>query len=417
MSSSRSPRVLVPSILFPSIFAISTCVPASLLVAGSSLGAAAPPAGESLPPVAPPVESPAPPVEPPAQTAPVVELAICLDVSGSMDGLLDGARARLWSLVSDLATATPTPSLKVALLTFGCDAYDPTAGWTRIDAPFTDDLDLVSERLFALSTNGGTELVGRVVALAARELAWTPGEGVVRMIVVAGNESANQDQEVPYPSACREAIERAILVNSIFCGSPGDPIAAEWADVARRADGQFVAIDQSREVVDPSTPMDEELAGLSASINETYLACGEQGAMRWQNQSAQDANALRLGSGAAASRASAKASALYDNRGWDLVDGCAAGTLDLATIPDADLPEEMRGKTLDEKRAIVEAKGKERAEIRSRIESLQKSRAEFIAAARRAAADSGATSLDDALRQAIRTQATRAGLSWSKGGS
>src|SRR5258705_2711251 len=101
-------------------------------------------------------------------TAPrrAVHLAICLDTSGSMDGLIDEARQKIWSIVNDLALATPTPRLRIALLTYGNDGHDAERGWVAVDAPFTEDLDTVSAQLFALKTNGGTELVARVLDAA-----------------------------------------------------------------------------------------------------------------------------------------------------------------------------------------------------------------------------------------------------------
>ena len=174
---------------------------------------------------------------------PVVELAICLDISGSMDGLIDSAKARLWSIVNDLATAKPIPEVRVALLSYGCDAYDPMTGWVVVDSGLTEDLDLISQKLFALHTNGGTEFVGRVVNTAAQTLSWSTDPNALRIIVVAGNEAADQDTVVTYQTASKASIERGILVNSIFCGTASDPIAANWGDVARLADGQFVCID------------------------------------------------------------------------------------------------------------------------------------------------------------------------------
>ncbi len=348
-----------------------------------------------------------------ADSRPAVEIAICLDISGSMDGLIDSAKARLWSIVNDLATATPTPTLRVALLTYGCDAYEPTTGWVVVDSGLTEDLDLISQKLFALRTNGGTELVGRVVDKAAASLAWNPDPTALKIIVVAGNESADQDQEVRYHQASKTSIEKGILVNSIYCGSATDEHATLWGDVARLADGQFLCIDQSTGAAVPETPFDKQLAELSALVNTTYLACGIAGREAWANQAQQDANAAGLSGGAAAQRAVSKSSTLYDNRGWDLVDGCAAGTLKLEDIKDADLPAEMRGKTLEEKRAMVAAKQAEREKIQVDVHNLQAQREAWLTAESAKRAVTQGQSLDDALKSAIRTQATQRGMQWS----
>lgn len=341
---------------------------------------------------------------------PVVELAICLDISGSMDGLIDSAKARLWSIVNDLAIAKPTPQLRVALLTYGCDAYDPSSGWVVVDSALTEDLDLISQKLFALRTNGGTELVGRVVDSAARQLAWSTDPSALRVIIVAGNEGADQDTVITYQQASKTSIEKGIIVNSIFCGSPSDPIAPAWGEVAKLADGQFLCIDQSMGAAVAATPFDEQLGVLSSSINQTYVPLGEGGREKWANQRAQDANAAELGGGVAAQRCVSKSSAVYDNRSWDLIDGCSTGTVKLEDLKDADLPEELRGKTLDEKKAYMAGKQAERVKIQSEVQALQVKRDEYLQAEARKRADTQGVALDDALKQAIRTQAAKKGM-------
>ena len=349
--------------------------------------------------------------DPPAR--PPVDIAICLDISGSMDGLIDSAKARLWSIVNDLATAKPVPQLRVALLSYGCDAYDPTTGWVVVDSGLTEDLDLISQKLFALKTNGGTELVGRVVDDAARKLEWSTDPNALKIIVVAGNEGADQDTTVTYQQASKTSIERGILVNSIFCGSQGDPIAAAWAEVAKLADGQFLCIDQSTGAAVAETPFDAQLSTLSTALNTTYLPIGATGRERWANQQAQDENAANLGAGVAAQRCQTKGGQLYDNHQWDLVDGCAKGTMKIEDVKDADLPELMRGKTLEEKKAILAKNETERQTIQKEIQTVQTKRDAFAAdEAKKIAVTQGAT-LDDTLKQAIRKQATQKGMQFA----
>jgi len=119
----------------------------------------------------------------PAPVTRPVDLAICLDTSGSMDGLIDAARRNLWAIVNDLALADPAPRLRVALLTFGNDGHEAERGWVAIDSGFTDDLDKISQQLFALKTNGGTEFVGRVLKTAVEELQWSADPQALRLIV------------------------------------------------------------------------------------------------------------------------------------------------------------------------------------------------------------------------------------------
>lgn len=348
--------------------------------------------------------------ETPTEAAPrAIDLAICLDTSGSMDGLIDAAKQKLWAIVNDLALLEPEPSLRVALLTFGNNGHSEEMGWVAVDVPLTADLDLVSQHLFALTTNGGEEYVGRVVDRAVRELDWSPRPEALRMIVVAGNESADQDPRVLKADACRLAIESGILVNSIYCGDPADAIAPGWREVALLSDGQFASIAPNGGTVVVSTPFDAELTELSAALNETYLPYGEAGRAGCSNQWTQDANAAGLNSEAAAQRAQTKASALYQCS-WDLVDACKQEGFDLATVPVEDLPEAMRAMTPEQRLAHVRSMERRRAELQKRIQELGKRREAWAAEESRRAALDDSRAFDRVLRDAIRRQAAAKGF-------
>jgi hypothetical protein len=343
------------------------------------------------------------------QTPPLIELAICLDTSGSMNGLIDAARTKIWDIVSDLAQATPQPKLRIALVTFGNDSHAAENGWTNIDTDFTDNLDLVSNKLFALTTNGGTELVGRVVDRATKGLAWT--EGSMRVLVVAGNESADQDREIPYGDASKRAIEKTIVVNSIYCGNPADELAAAWQDVARRADGHYAAIDQNNGTIMVESPYDQDLTRLSAELNTTYLPFGAAGEWNAANQQEQDSNASHAGgAGGAAQRCVTKGGGLYDNAQWDLVDACRNADFKLESVKEAELPEAMRTMTPEARRAHVQAMATRREAIQKEVAELGAKRARFVAEAIAARAGADKAAFDRALRDAIRAQASARGF-------
>lgn len=334
-----------------------------------------------------------------------IELAICLDTSGSMNGLIDAARRGLWAIVNELALTKPTPDLRIALLTYGNNGHDRARGWVRVHVPFTEDLDRVSAELFGLTTNGGTELVGRVVRTALDELAWSNDPRALRLVVVAGNESADQDREVPYAQACRAAIARGIMVNAIYCGNPGDAVAAGWRRVAELADGRFFAIDQDHGHVAVKSPFDEQLAAASKQLNETYLPYGQAGRAKWVEQKRQDENAEKAGPEAAATRATCKSGGLYRNSSWDLVDACREKRVDLAKIDARLLPERLRKMSVAERKAHVAALEKRRKAIQARIRDLTAKRDAYVLAERKRRALDASRSFDFAMLAAIREQA------------
>jgi biopolymer transport protein ExbD len=77
------------------------------------------------------VPLPAAPTEPAKEVGKPIDVVICLDVSGSMNGLISSAKTKLWDIINDLAKIKPTPQLRVALYSYGHSTYDAKAGWVR----------------------------------------------------------------------------------------------------------------------------------------------------------------------------------------------------------------------------------------------------------------------------------------------
>jgi len=348
------------------------------------------------------------PAAPPAPAARPIDLAICLDTSGSMEGLIHAARQKLWSVVSELATAKPAPDLRVALLTYGSPGNDE-AGHVVLQTDLTRDLDLVSERLFALGTNGGDEYVGRVVWHALERLSWSK-DGALRVVFVAGNESADQDQVRPFRDQARLAVERGVAVNAIYCGGADDGDGQGYRELAALGKGRFANIDHDHGTVAVATPFDQELAELSGKVNSTYVAYGRDAEENARRQVAQDANAASAGAPAAAERAAAKSGLLYRNSAWDLVDKSEEEGFDLAKVADEDLPEAMRAMTLEQRKAFLEQKKAERKAIQERIKDLAAKRDAFVKEEMAKQQLDDTKALDRALKDAIREQAAAAGF-------
>jgi hypothetical protein len=355
-------------------------------------------------------EAPAPARDP--RPGRPVDLVICLDTSGSMEGLIDAARRKLWQVVSDLGTAKPSPVLRVALLTFGSPGNDD-AGHVVVQTDLTQDLDLVSERLFALRTSGGDEYVGRVVQGALDRLSWTRSDAL-KLLFVAGNESADQDTVAPFRKVVARAAQLGIRVSSIYCGGADDGEAAGWREVAAIGRGRFASIDHTRAVVTVATPFDAPLAELSSRLNSTYVGYGEKAKEGRARQEAQDANAGAAAPAAAAERAMAKAGGLYKNSTWDLVDRMDEKGFDLASVPAGDLPEEMRALSVEQRRAFLETKKADRARLQTEIRDLDAKRTAYVKAEVEKQGLDSSKDLDRALLDAIREQAAEKGFSFPR---
>lgn len=339
---------------------------------------------------------------------PLVQMAILLDTSGSMSGLIDQARAELWAIVNEFIFAKrngKAPELQVALYEYGKSSLPGTEGYIRMIGPFTTDLDKVSEELFALSTNGGSEYCGWVIKEATQALEWSSSPDDLKVIFIAGNEPFTQGP-VDYRQACKATVSKGIVVNTIHCGPERTGIDGKWKDGALLADGQYLNIDQSRQAVHVTAPQDKRIAELGAMLNDTYIAYGRAGTVALERQSMQDRNALGASKEAALGRAVAKSSLHYRNEAWDLVDATRANKVRLEDVTEEDLPEKLRKMGPEERKTYIEDKAKRRAEIQQRIQELNEQRKKYVAEEMKKRQGQGNT-LGSAIIKAVRDQARK----------
>ena len=221
---------------------------------------------------------------------PRIQLAILLDTSNSMDGLIDQTRNQLWQVVNEFSTARhngATPVLEIALFEYGNSGNPSSAGFVRKLSGFTRELDAVSEGLFSLTTNGGSEYCGYAIDTALDELQWSQAANDIRTIFIAGNESFAQGP-IAYQGAVRRAQQQGISISTIYAGAHEQGVQEGWQAGARLAGGDYLSIDADQQIVHIVAPQDARIAELNARLNATYLPYGDEGAGKAQRQQAED---------------------------------------------------------------------------------------------------------------------------------
>jgi hypothetical protein len=372
---------------------------------------------ESAPPPVGPVIviGPGPgPDEPPRDNVEdTVQIALLLDTSSSMDGLINQARAHLWTMVDQIGQMTREVNgltrgvkIELALYQYGNDTLSASSGYIQRVLPFTTDLDTVAEKLHALFTNGGSEFAGQVIETAVNQLAWSPNPDSLKFVFLAGNEEFDQGP-ISAERAMSAAAQKGINVQLIFAGS-NDPT---WERAARLAKSDLMTIDQNHVVQHVAAPQDDEIVKLGAELNATYMAYGADGAASSERQSKADFSSAKMGKKAAVERAQLKAKKDYRNDTWDVVDAVAKDGKFLDKAPDARLPAELRGKSLAEKQQIVTAKTAKRAELKAKLAKLEADRNAYVAAEQKknAAKASKVNSLDSELMKSTRKAASAKG--------
>lgn len=340
-----------------------------------------------------------------------VQLALLLDTSNSMDGLIDQAKTQLWKIVNEMARSKrddESINLLVALYEYGNDGLSSEEGYVRLVSPLTNDLDKISDELFKLQTNGGSEYCGTVISEALKDLDWTKSTDELKLIFIAGNEPFTQGN-IDYRDACRQAIANGIIINTIFCGNYDEGVHTNWKDGADLADGKYMNIDQNQEIAHIETPYDDELVELGQKLNDTYIAYGFYGDEFKKRQEEQDMNAGNLAPEVLVERTVTKGSVQYKNESWDLVDADKEGVVTIDELEEDALPEEMKDMTIEERKAYVEEKAKERENIQNKINEVNEQRRDFIA---EKLAEGQDNTLDAAMLKIIREQAAEKNYSF-----
>jgi Mg-chelatase subunit ChlD len=131
---------------------------------------------------------------PSAQAAekPRIEVAFVLDSTGSMGGLIEGAKQKIWSIANDFVNRKPSPDLRIGLVTY----RDRGDEYITKSFDLTDDIDSVYTNLRSFSAGGGgdgPESVNQALTDAVHKLHWSQGDGVLRVIFLVGDYPPHMD--------------------------------------------------------------------------------------------------------------------------------------------------------------------------------------------------------------------------------
>lgn len=321
---------------------------------------------------------PAPPTQAADNTR--IQVAILLDTSNSMDGLIEQAKSRLWNIINTLTTLKYNgrePIIEIALYEYGNDGLSTEKNYIRQVASLTTDLDLISEKLFSLTTNGGQEYCGAVINEAVNKLEWGSKKSDMKLVYIAGNEPFNQGK-ISYKEAISAAVDKDVYINTIHCGGYQDGVSGFWRDGAIRGRGKYFNIDSDRKVRFIETPYDRQIEACNQRLNETYISYGRHGEAKKMNQEAQDKNAGALSSANYAERAVSKSKSVYKNESWDMVDRVKEDKDALSKIKEEELPSALRGKSKAEIEVVVKQKTEERVKFQKEMAELAKKRQAYI---------------------------------------
>jgi hypothetical protein len=314
-------------------------------------------------------------------------------------------------VVNEFSTARQngiTPILEIALFEYGNDSNAQASGYVKMVNEFTRELDQISEGLFSLTTNGGSEYCGYAIKTAIDDLQWSQSSNDIKAIFIAGNETFTQGP-VDYQTAIQLANEKDISINTIHAGGHQEGISTGWQSGALLAGGDYMSIDSNQQVVHVAAPQDAKIAELNLKLNETYVPYGNKGVDSLQRQIEQDKVSSGISASLLAKRATSKSSSFYSNANWDLVDAFMNDEVnenELDSIDEKTLPEPMMGMSSQHKLNYVQEKAKQRVKIKRQIVEQSQLRTAYITEIKTEQVEAS-PSMGDALSSAIKKQTER----------
>ena len=392
---------------------------ASALFAATAATVAFYPAYDSIGAVtkpADPVPMILPAIDPGANGRPKIEVAFVLDTTGSMSGLIEAAKEKIWSIASSMAQAQPTPEIRMGLVAYR-DRGDSYV--TRV-VDLSTDLDSMYATLMDFAADGGgdgPESVNEALHDAVHELSWSQDPKSYRVLFLVGDAPPHMDyqDDVKYPETIDAAGRKGIVVNTIQAGA-SPATAKEWKRVASLGQGKYFQVDQGGSAVAIATPFDDRLAALAEELDDTrlYYGSAEEKAKKAGKMAATEklnaASSVTSRARRAAFNASEAGEANFAGEG-ELVEDVASGRVDLDAIDKEALPEPLKAMAPAAQAAVIEETAAKRQELKSEIQALAKQRDEYLkeqVEARGGARDS----LDVKVYDAVREQASAVGLSY-----
>ena len=316
-------------------------------------------------------------------TQPHIEVCFVLDTTGSMGGLIEAAKQKIWSIANQIVKSKPSPELKIGLVAY----RDRGDEYVTKPFPLTNDIDTVYAHLTQFVAAGGgdePESVNEALAVAVHKMEWSSDSHVLKIIFLVGDAPPHMDypDDVKYPVTCEEAATKGIIINSVQCGAIAET-TPDWQKIAKLAEGRFIAIGETGDVAVIATPMDKKLAELNVSIGKTLVPYGKT---EEQNEVLSKQKLSESSFAATASAPAASDRLAYNVATGKAVQGDHELVADYESKPDtlkkidsSDLPAPLQKMKPEEVEAYLKQQATSRKDLQNQISELSRQRDDYLA--------------------------------------
>lgn len=313
-----------------------------------------------------------------------VEVCFVLDTTGSMGGLIEGAKQKIWSIASQIAQRQDSPTIRFSLVGY----RDRGDAYVTQLTDLNEDLDVVHDKLMKFQAVGGgdtPESVNQALNEAVTKVSWTKGDNVTRIVFLVGDAPPHMDyeQDIDYTVTCKLAQEKGITINAIQCGVMKETVQP-WQHIAKLGSGKYIALPQDGGVVSISCPQDKRISELTLKLNLSVIPYGSaerQAQAKWKVDNSnklldKDSKINATRAACLSNHGGSYKAFLGDN---DLVSEWGDKKVTLKNLKPENLPADYQKLSKEKLVEVLDEKIQTRAKIKKEMDDLIAQREKFIA--------------------------------------
>lgn len=213
--------------------------------------------------------------QPPKATAtvkrPHLDIAFCIDTTGSMQNEIDNVKSKVKGLVAKLATGKPAPVVRVGLVAF----RDRGDEYVTKAYPFSDDIDKVVKDISDLQADGGgdsPEALNQGLHAALNELKWDENKKTAKLLFLIGDAGPKHyPGDYNWETESKQAIARGIQINTIACEGLQGFSQKDGVDVfqkiAKLTDGAYESLAYRQQIVNSAGKTETMVSSMGATYS------------------------------------------------------------------------------------------------------------------------------------------------------
>ena len=341
-----------------------------------------------------------------AQANDVVEVAFVLDTTGSMGGLIDGAKRKIWSIANTIVDINPDADIRMALIGYRDFGDDYVVKKFDMSA----DIQNLYGNLTRFNAQGGgdtPEAVNEALHEAVKNLTWSDHAKSRKIVFLVGDAPPHMDYQGPkYPQIVKTAKNEHIIVNTVQAGDLHETTHV-WKEIAQHGNGEYISLPQDGgRIVIIETPYDDDIIRLQKAIDETVVPYGNQRSQRRVKA------LLESKSGATADTAVGNAK-FYSKRtrskeaitgGGDLIGDIRNGKQELSKVDEKQLPKEWQKKSAAERQALADQLVTKRKRLENKMAEIVKKHDDYVTKQSAEVESGGKSSFDRSVSKVLTKQ-------------